>query len=190
MELISLNSPDPKKRPMSFIKIASVVLHILLIAALTYQFTGVAKLRKRPAARVLTAYAPHASAAAPAPKRPKIIKPKEEPKLAMKETPPPPPSVPGDPTGEKDVTVAMATDFPAPNPNLSVLPHGTKGDVLVSITIDETGKVIDGHVDQGLGHGVDEAVLAVVMTWTFDPATKADKPIASIQQLLFHFERA
>jgi protein TonB len=56
--------------------------------------------------------------------------------------------------------------------------------------IDEDGKVVDTHVDQGLGHGVDEAVLAVVETWTFTPATKAGKPVASKQQLLFHFERA
>jgi len=108
----------------------------------------------------------------------------------MKRDDPPPPSVAGDPTGDKDVSVALANFYPPPNPDLSALPHGTRGDVLVSITIDETGKVIDGHVDQGLGHGVDEAVLAIVETWTFDPATKADKPIASVQQLLFHFERA
>jgi protein TonB len=29
-----------------------------------------------------------------------------------------------------------------------------------------------------------------VQTWTFTPATKAGKPVASEQQLLFHFERA
>jgi protein TonB len=193
MELMSLNSPNPKKRPRSFVKIASVAFHVILILALTYQFTGVGKLTKPPAPRVLTAFAPKQSAAPPQPRKPKIkiIKPKEEPKLAMKTPPPPPPpSVAGDPTGEKDVSVAFALVYPAPDPNLAVLPHGTKGDVLVSITIDETGKVIDGHVDQGLGHGVDEAVLATVMTWSFDPATRADKPIASVQQLLFHFERA
>jgi protein TonB len=108
----------------------------------------------------------------------------------MKQDVPPPPSPAGDPTGDKDVTVALALVYPTPNPDLSALPHGTKGDVVVSVTIDETGKVIDGHVDQGLGHGLDEKVLAVVETWVFDPATKADKPIASVQQLLFHFERA
>jgi protein TonB len=191
MELISITATHPDNRRMSFKKLVSVVLHVLFLVVIVYSFRGVAKVRKAPVARVLTAYAPKPSSAPPRPKRPKIVKPKEEPKIAMKQPDPPPaPSVAGDPTGDKDVSVAMATDYPAPNPNLSVLPHGTKGDVVVSITIDETGKVIDGHVDQGLGHGVDEAVLATVMTWTFDPATKADKPIASVQQLLFHFERA
>ena len=62
--------------------------------------------------------------------------------------------------------------------------------MVVDIVIDEDGKVVDTHVDQGLGHRVDEAVTAVLQTWTFTPATKGGKPVASQQQLLFHFERA
>jgi periplasmic protein TonB len=189
MELISLNATHRTRR-MSFQKIASVLLHVVVLVLITYEFRPAFKVKRVSAARVLTAYAPHQSAAPPKPKRPKMIKPKEEPKLAMKQEEPSPPSVAGDTTGDKDVSVALATVYPAPNPDLSALPHGTKGDVIVSLTIDETGKVVDVHVDQGLGHGVDEAVLAVVETWVFDPATKADKPIASVQQLLFHFERA
>jgi protein TonB len=108
----------------------------------------------------------------------------------VKQPDPPPPSSGGDPSGETDVTVAMANFDPAPKPDLSTLPHGTHGDVLIDIVIDEDGKVVDTHVDQGLGGGVDEAVLAVIQTWTFTPATKAGKPVASKQQLLFHFERA
>lgn len=108
----------------------------------------------------------------------------------MKQPEPPPPSNGGDSSGEADVSVAMAEFYPAPKPDLSALPHGTHGDIVVDLEIDETGKVVDAHLDQGLGHGVDEAVLAVLQTWTFDPATKAGKPVASIQQLLFHFDRA
>jgi protein TonB len=106
----------------------------------------------------------------------------------MKQPDPPPPSA-GDPTGDADVTLAMASFFPDPKPDLSVLPRGTKGDVIVDIVIDEEGKVVDTKLDQGLGHGLDEAVMAVLQTWTFYPATKAGKPVASEQQLLFHFER-
>ena len=55
MELISLNSTHPDNRRMSFKKIASVVLHILLVAALAYQLHGVAKVRgAKTAARMLT----------------------------------------------------------------------------------------------------------------------------------------
>jgi periplasmic protein TonB len=189
MELVSLTSTHPDNRRMSFKKMASVVLHVLLFAALTYQFRGVANVRRHSTARMLVPYAAGHTAVVQPPK-PKIVQPKEEPKLAMKEPEPPPPSSGGDPSGEADVSVAMANFYPSPKPDLSVLPHGTNGDVVIDIVIDEDGKVVDTHVDQGLGHGVDEAVLAVVQTWTFTPATKAGKPVASEQQLLFHFERA
>jgi periplasmic protein TonB len=189
MELVSLHSRHPDNRRMSFKKIASAVLHVLLLAALTYQFRGIAKVRDRIAARRLIPYAPGRTAAAQPPK-PKIVPSKEEPKLATKEPEPPPPSSSGDPSGEADVSVAMANFYPQPKPDLSVLPHGTRGDVVIDIVIDEEGKVVDTKVDQGLGHGLDEAVMAVIQTWTFTPATKAGKPVASEQQLLFHFERA
>jgi protein TonB len=190
MELVSLNTTHPDNRRMSFKKMGSVVLHVLFLAALTYQFRGVAKVRRdRIAARMLKAYAPGRTAAVQPPK-PKVVPPKEKPKLAMKEPEPPPRGSSGDPSGEADVTVAMANFYPPPKPDLSVLPHGTSGDVVIDIVIGEDGKVMDTHVNQGLGHGVDEAVMAIVQTWTFTPATKAGKPVASEQQLLFHFERA
>jgi protein TonB len=174
---------------MSLKKGASVVLHVLVIAAITYQLHGVAKVRRaKIVARKLTPYAPGRTAAVQPPK-PKIVPPKDEPKLAVKQPEPPPPSG-GDPSGEADVSVAMADFYPQPKPDLSVLPHGTRGDVVIDVVIDEDGKVVETHLDQGLGHGLDEAVMAVVQTWTFTPATKAGKPVASEQQLLFHFERA
>ena len=188
MELVSLNTTHPDNRRMSFKKAGSLVFHVLLLVAVTYQVRSVAKAPPQRTARVLKAYAPGRTAVVQPPK-PKIVPPKDPPKLAMKKPEPPPPSSSGDPSGEADVTVAMANFYPSPKPDLSVLPHGTRGDVVVDIVIDEDGKVVDTHVDQGLGHGVDEAVLAVVQTWTFTPATKAGKPVASEQQLLFHFER-
>jgi protein TonB len=192
MELVSLRSTHPDNRRMSFKKIASVVLHVALVAALTYQFRGAAAKVSKPktVARVLVPYAPGRTAAPQRPKPKVVPPPKQEPKIAMKQPEPPPPSSGGNPTGEADVTLAMASFYPAPKPDVSVLPHGTSGDVVIEIVIDEDGKVTDTQVDQGLGHGLDEAVLAVIQTWTFWPATKAGKPVASKQQLLFHFERA
>ena len=190
MDLVSLTATYPDERGMSFKKAGSLVAHVLL-AALAYQVHSVAKVRQPTpkSAVLLVPYAPGHQAVVQPP-RPKIVPPKEEPKLAMKEPEPPPPSSSGDPSGEADVTVAMANFYPPPKPDLSVLPHGTQGDVVIDIVIDEDGKVVDTQVDQGLGHGVDEAVMAVIQTWTFTPATKAGKPVASKQQLLFHFERA
>jgi protein TonB len=191
MELISLRSTHPEARRTSLQKMVSVVLHVLLAALILHGVHTVAKAnaRKHLTALVLTPYSPGHAAIVQRPK-PKIVPPKEQPKLALKQPEPPPPSSGGDPTGEADVTVAMADFFPDPKPDLSVLPHGTRGDIVIDVVIDEDGKVVDTQVDQGLGHGVDEAVMAILQTWTFTPATKAGKPVASKQQLLFHFERA
>lgn len=189
MELVSLQATHPDSGRMSIHKLVSAVLHVLILAALVYQLHSAAKVLPHPhrTAAVLVPYAPGHQAAPPP--KPKVV-PLEKPKLAAKKPEPPPPSRGGDPSGESDVSVATADFYPDPKPDLSVLPHGTKGDVLIDIVIDEAGKVVETQVDQGLGHGVDEAVQAVVQTWTFTPATKAGKPVPSKQQLLFHFERA
>ena len=191
MELLSLNATHPVGRRASLYKAASVLLHVLLLAALTYRLHAAVKVlpRARRNAQFITPYAPGHKAVAPPPK-PRITPPKDPPKLALKQPEPPPPPSGGDPTGEDDVSVALANFYPDPKPDLTALPHGTRGDVVLDIVIDEEGKVVDAQVDQGLGHGLDEAVVAIVETWTFYPATKAGKPVASKQQLLFHFERA
>jgi protein TonB len=36
---------------------------------------------------------------------------------------------------------------------------------------------------------VEQQVIATVQTWTFTPATRNGTPIASEQELLFHYER-
>ncbi len=159
----------PSTGGASLQKVASVVLHLLLLAGLTYRVHSLAKPRTPPhrTALVIVPYAPGRKAVV-RPPRPKIVPPKDPPKLALKQPePPPPPSAAGDPTGEADVSVAMADFYPDPKPDLSTLPHGTRGDVVIDIVIDEEGKVVETEVDQGLGHGFDEAVVAVVQTWTF-----------------------
>ena len=194
MELVSLQATHSVDQRGSVYKVASVVLHVLLLAALTYEVHAASRVRARPVrkAMVIVPYAPGHKVAV-APPRPKIVPrvpPKDPPKLALKEPEPPPPVTAGDPSGEDDVSVAMANFYPDPKPDLSALPHGTKGDVVLDIVIDEDGKVVDTQVDQGLSQAFDAAVAAIVQTWTFYPATKAGKPVASKQQLLFHFERA
>ena len=95
----------------------SIVLHVALLAALTHQVRTVAKVHKRSTALTLTPYAPGHTAAVQSPKL-KIVRPKEEPKLALKQPEPPPPSNGGDPSGEADVSVATAKFYPAPKPDL------------------------------------------------------------------------
>ncbi len=95
-----------------------------------------------------------------------------------------------DALGAGDINIALLAVFPTPRPDLSQLPHGTKGDVVLDVVIDETGKIAQLTMERGVGHGVDESVIATVRQWEFHPATRNGKPVASEQELLFHFERS
>ncbi len=95
-----------------------------------------------------------------------------------------------DALGTGDVNIALLAVFPTPKPDISQLPHGTRGDVVLDITIDENGKIVQLTMARGVGHGVDESVIATVQQWVFHPATRNGKPVASEQELLFHYERS
>ncbi len=95
----------------------------------------------------------------------------------------------GDALGAGNVTVALATFFPTPRPNLNDLARGTRGDVIVDVVIDEQGRVADSKVAHSLGASIDATVLATIQTWIFKPATKDGVAVPSEQELLFHYER-
>ena len=90
--------------------------------------------------------------------------------------------------GEGDVTVALMQFFPDPRPDLSQLPPGTRGDVILQAVIGADGRIAQLTLKQGLGHGVDQAVVATVEQWTFKPAMRDGKPVPSEQELHFHYE--
>jgi protein TonB len=92
--------------------------------------------------------------------------------------------------GAGDMTLALVLVHPYPSPNLSPLPSGTAGDVVVDVVIDKTGLVAKYSLVKGLGHGVDETVMATIQSWTFKPATRNGQPVASEQELIFHYERS
>jgi protein TonB len=91
--------------------------------------------------------------------------------------------------GDGNINVALVRNHPTPSPDLSVLPHGTRGDIMLSIVIDATGRITDIKLDRGLNPAVDQTVIATVQQWNFAPATRNGQPIASEQELLFHYER-
>ena len=91
--------------------------------------------------------------------------------------------------GEGDITIALQTVFLYPNPDLSGLPRGTKGDVILNAVIDEQGKISELTLLKGLGSPVDETVIAVVRQWQYTPAKKNGVPVVSEQELHFHYER-
>ena len=67
------------------------------------------------------------------------------------------------------------------------LPSGLQGDVIVEISIDAQGIVVAERLLQGLGHGVDERVIAVLRDWRYRPATRNGVPIPSKYDVHFHF---
>ena len=62
-----------------------------------------------------------------------------------------------------------------------------EGVVMVEVTIDETGKVIAARVLNGLGYGLDELAIASAKKWTFEPATRGNKPVISTKKIPFRF---
>ena len=91
--------------------------------------------------------------------------------------------------GEGDITIALQTFFPYPKPDLSGLPHGTKGDVILDAVIDEHGKISQLTLLKGLGSPIDQTVIATVQSWSYTPAMKNGVPVSSEQELHFHYER-
>lgn len=89
--------------------------------------------------------------------------------------------------GSGSMQIALTTFSPSPAPDLSALPHGVQGDVVVDVTIDPNGKVADLAVLHTIGYGIESSVIGTLKTWTFHPATRDGAPIASVQELHFHF---
>ena len=92
--------------------------------------------------------------------------------------------------GDGDMRMAYQKVFPYPKPDLSSLPPGKSGDVILTAVIDEHGNVQDLTLLSGLGPSIDETVLATVRQWTFTPATRNGTPVPSEQEFHFHYARA
>ncbi len=91
--------------------------------------------------------------------------------------------------GDDNVRVALPQVHPRPQPDLSVLPHGTAGDVVVDVVIDDAGKVTSTTLVKGLGGPIDKTVMQALSDWVFTPATRNGLNIASEQEILIHYER-
>jgi TonB family protein len=77
----------------------------------------------------------------------------------------------------------------SPDPVFGSDAAGIEGDVIVEITIDETGAIVQKVVMHSLGPAVDERVLAALEKWHFAPASKNGVPIPSKQDVYYHFPR-
>ncbi|HEY4902123.1 MAG TPA: energy transducer TonB [Candidatus Sulfotelmatobacter sp.] len=63
----------------------------------------------------------------------------------------------------------------------------SEGNVVVEITIDERGEIVNKAVLESMGPKLDEKALAALNGWRFHPATRNGVAIASKQDAVFHF---
>lgn len=71
----------------------------------------------------------------------------------------------------------------------SLLSKGIGGRVLISCTVDATGKVTGTTIKSSSGHpDLDKAAINAVNRWKFKPGTKSGKPVKSVAVVPFNFE--
>jgi TonB family protein len=63
-----------------------------------------------------------------------------------------------------------------------------EGDVVVEVTIDEAGNIIDKRVLHSMTPAIDQKVLLALESWHFHPATRDGVPIPSKQDVHYHFK--
>jgi TonB family protein len=67
--------------------------------------------------------------------------------------------------------------------------NGLQGDVVVEVTIDDRGNIIQKIVIQSLAPAIDSKVLEALENWRFRPATRNGLAIPSKQDVFYHFPR-
>jgi TonB family protein len=85
------------------------------------------------------------------------------------------------------ITAPRLEDHPDPTYPPDALRDRIEGSVEVEVTLDEGGAVVDARVTQPGGHGFDEAALAAVRRWTFEPASKNGRPVRATVQVAIPF---
>ena len=95
--------------------------------------------------------------------------------------------VPGSPITGDEVVPALPEVFPDPAVARADLPAGVEGDVIVEVTIDAQGNVVETKLLQGIGYGIEQKVLAVLQRWHFRPAMRDGITISSQHIVHFHY---
>jgi TonB family protein len=90
------------------------------------------------------------------------------------------------PISGHEVHIALPV-FPEPQVDRANLPRDLVGDVVIEVTIDSQGNVIDTKVVKSIGHDIDEKIEATLRRRHYQPATLDGAPVASHQDVHFHF---
>jgi len=95
--------------------------------------------------------------------------------------------IPGSPLTGDEVLPAFPVVYPDPPVSRDDLPAGVQGDVIVEVTIDSQGNVVETKLLQGIGYGIEQKVLDVLQRWHFHPAMRDGVTIASQHIVHFHY---
>jgi protein TonB len=85
------------------------------------------------------------------------------------------------------VRPALPVVYPDPVVGSADLVDTGEGDVIVEITIDERGKIVQKIVIRSMSPAIDTKVLAALENWQFRPATRNGAAIPSKQDVVYHF---
>ena len=85
--------------------------------------------------------------------------------------------------------IRPALPIVSPDPVFGSDAASLQGDVIVEVTIDEQGNIVQKIVLQSVNAAVDARVLAALEKWHFVPASKNGTPIPSKQDVYYHFPR-
>lgn len=85
--------------------------------------------------------------------------------------------------------IRPALPIVSPDPVFGSDAPSLQGDVIVEVTIDEQGNIVQKIVLQSVNPQVDARVLAALEKWHFVPASKNGTPIPSKQDVYYHFPR-
>jgi TonB family protein len=86
-----------------------------------------------------------------------------------------------------EVHVAYPVVYPDPPVARAELPRDLQGDVIIEVTIDSQGNVVETRILQAIGHGIDEKIMTTLRQWHYQPATLDGVPVASKHDVHFHF---
>jgi len=95
--------------------------------------------------------------------------------------------LPGSPLTGDEVVPAFPDVYPDPPVSRADLPTGVQGDVIVEVTIDSQGQVVEMKLLKGIGFGVEQKVLGALQRWHFHPAMRDGITIASQHIVHFHY---
>ena len=92
-------------------------------------------------------------------------------------------------TGTESAEPAFPVYYPTPVVSDRSLLPVVERKVIVNVTISAQGDVTDEKLVEGIGNGLDALVLATVKSWRFQPATLNGTATASVEELVFPFNR-